>query len=144
MPSTYLKPEHRIVRYVPWAKLRKDEDDNVVGVLGVAFKLRPVEAYLSATWVEYFQSVDPTIDAILAIRASAIDVRPKSGFAVGMVERIDNECKNRKRKIRFVHEACEDNVAHAALRGWPEDDDELFERLAEDAWSTTILNSSIP
>ncbi len=144
MPSTYLKPEHRVVRYVQWAKLRKDEDDNVIGVLGVAFKLRPGEAYLSATWADYFQSADPVVDAIRTIRASDIDVRKKSGFAIGVVERIDGECKSGKHKIRFVHEACKDNVAHAALRGWPEDDDELFERLAEDAWSATILNSSVP
>jgi hypothetical protein len=144
VPSTYLKPEHRVLRYVPWAKLRKDEDDNVVGVLGIAFKLRPGETYLSTTWVEYFQSGDPIRDAILAIRSSKIDVRTKSGFALGVVERIDGECKNRKRKIRFVHEVCDDNAAHAALRGWPEDDDELLERLTDDAWSKTILNSSVP
>jgi hypothetical protein len=144
VPSTYLKPEHRVVRYVPWAKLRKDEDDNVLGVLGVAFKLRPSEVYLSATWVDYFQSADPVVDAILTIRASDINVRPKSGFAVGVVERIDGECKSRKHKIRYIHEACKHNAAHTALRGWPKDDDELFECLAEDAWGTTLLNSSIP
>jgi hypothetical protein len=144
VPIAYLELGHRVVRYVPWAKLRKDEDDNVIGVLGVAFKLRPGEPYLSATWVEYFRSPDPVVDAIITIRGSEIDVRPKSGFAVGAVHRIDEECKLRRRRIRFVHEASEDNKAHAALRGWPEDDDELLECLAEDAWSHTILNSSIP
>jgi hypothetical protein len=144
VPSNYLKPNHRVVRYVPWAKLRKDEDENVVGVLGVAFKLRPGEAYLSTTWAEYFPTAEPIADAIRAIRGSDIDVRPKSGYAIGIVERIDIECQARSRKIRYCHESSADNPAHAALRGWPEDDDELLERLAEDAWCETVLNSSVP
>ncbi len=143
VPSAYLPPNHRVLRYVPWAKLRKDEDDNVIGVLWIAFKLRFNEEYLSATWVEFFKSDEPVVDAIHAIRLSNIGVRPKSGFAIGVVKRIDEECKSRKRRIRFLHEATEDNVAHAAIRGWPADDDELLERLAEDAWSETILNQSI-
>ena len=47
------------------------------------------------------------------------------------------------KKVRFLHEATDDNAAHAAIRGWPDEDDELFERLAEDAWGETILNQSI-
>jgi hypothetical protein len=44
-----------MVRYVPWSRLRKVEDDNVLGVLGGAFKLRTNEDYLSATWAEFFE-----------------------------------------------------------------------------------------
>jgi len=143
VPSTKLDPEHRVLRYVPWTRLRKDEDDNVIGVLGIAFKLRPGEPYLSATWVEFFQSDEPVVEAIRTIRSSKIEVRPKSGFALGIIKRIDEECKSRTRKVRFLHEATEDNAAHAAIRGWPDEDDELLERLAEDAWGETILNQSI-
>jgi hypothetical protein len=141
---TYLDPDHRVVRYVPWAKLRKDENDKVIGVLGAAFKLRAGESYLSATWAEYFKSQDQVRDAIKAIRSSNINVKPKSGFAVGSVVRIDKECKARKVKLRFVHEPAVDNPAHTAIRGWPQDDDELFETLALNAWNDTILNSAVP
>lgn len=144
MAGKNLDATHRVLRYVPWAKLRKDENDNVIGVLGTAFKLRQNEPYLSATWIEFFQSADPVSESIVAVRASDIDVRPKSGFAVGVVKRIGEECIARKRKIRFVHESRDDNPAHAALRGWPDEDGDLLERLAADAWSETILNSSIP
>jgi hypothetical protein len=49
-----LPPDHHVVRYVPWSKLRRDENDNVLGVLGEAFRRRDEEKALSATWLEYF------------------------------------------------------------------------------------------
>jgi hypothetical protein len=54
MTITYLPDDHHVVRYVPWARLRKDEHENVIGVLGAAFRLRDGEQYLSATWAEFF------------------------------------------------------------------------------------------
>ena len=86
MPITYLPDEDHAVRYVPWARLRKTEDDVVIGVIGAAFKLRAGEDYLSATWLEYFKQAtrqENIKSAVKAIRKSNIDVRPKSGFAIG-------------------------------------------------------------
>ena len=90
MPITYLPHEHHVVRYVPWARLRKDENDNVIGILGAAFKLRQIEDYLSATWAEFFQGTRPecVVAAVQAIRASEIKVSPRSGFAIGNVGRV--------------------------------------------------------
>ena len=51
---TNLPDEHHVMRYVPWTRLRKDEDDNVLGFLGDAFKLKPNEDHLSVNWLEYF------------------------------------------------------------------------------------------
>lgn len=148
MPITYLDPTHHTVRYVPWSKLRKDEDDNVVGVLGAAFKLRNDEEYLSATWAEYFEGEHDACvqSAILAIRKSKVDVKARSGFAIGMVGNIRDVCLANEKpvKIRFIHEPEDDNEAHAALRGWPRDNDSLFELLAEDAWSKVVLNKDVP
>jgi len=149
MAIVYLPDDHHSVRYVPWARLRKDEDDNVIGVLGAAFRLRDEEEYLSATWAEFFVEsthADRVTASIRAIRASNIDVRPKSGFAVGCVSKIKQVCLDdpRRHRVRIIHEAEPDNAAHAALRGWPRDNDDLLNLLAEEIWCDAILNAAIP
>jgi hypothetical protein len=150
MPPTKLPPEHHIVRYVPWGKLRKDDTDpeKVIGLLGEAFKMRPTEDTLSTTWVEYFAGsrMDQIHGAIRAIRASDLDVKTKSGFAVGNVGGVTSLANERDHSIRILHEREDDNKAHVAVRRWPRDDIELFELLAVAAWSELVLNSdpSIP
>ena len=145
MPAK-LKAEHHVVRYVSWTRLRKDEDDNVLGVLAAAFTLRRGEKYLSATWAEFFQGPRRVQieGAVRAIRASSIQVSPRSGFAVGNIGRVGEACQSCGHRIRFLHEPEADNAAHSALRRWPRDADDLFELLAEDAWSETVLNKDVP
>lgn len=147
MPTVYLEADHRCVRYVPWARLRRDSEDNVVGVLGAAFRLREDEEYLSATWAEYFPGNrhDQICASVRAIRASSMRVTARSGFAIGVVSEIKEVCLSdrRQHRIRIIHEAEDDNPAHTALRGWPRDNDELLDLLAEDVWSETILNVAI-
>jgi hypothetical protein len=148
MAITYLPDDHHVVRYVPWAKLRKDEDDNVIGVYGIAFRLRDDEEYLSATWMEFFPGTKGVCiqAAVNAIRASKMSVSPKSGFAIGNVKTIKNTCAadKRKHKIRPIHERLDDNHAHAALRGWPRDNEDLLNLIADDIWNETVLNKNIP
>jgi hypothetical protein len=141
-----LDADHHVARYVPWARLRKDEHNNVLGVLGAAFRLREQERFLSATWLEYFDGShrEQVLATVKAIRASKLQVKPKSGFAVGCVLNIDNACRTYGHTVRFLHEPEEDNAAHAALRRWPREAEELFELLAEEAWCTTILNADVP
>jgi len=101
MPSEYLPNEHHVVRYVPWSRLRKDEHDNVIGVLGAAFRLRADESYLSATWAEHFGDNQNNIaNTVVAIRASRITVTPRSGFAIGNVGRVKDACSNDEKNIR--------------------------------------------
>ena len=148
MPITYLPAEDHVVRYVSWSRLRKDEDDNVIGVLGAAFRLRKEEEYLSATWAEFFNGGhdERIAAAVRAVRASKLDVKTRSGFAVGKVSRIKEAClaDKAKHKIRVIHERAEDNEAHTALRGWPQDNEPLLELLAEEAWGDFVLNEKIP
>jgi hypothetical protein len=146
MAQQYLPEVDHVVRYVPWARLRKDEDDNVLGVLGIAFKLRETEDYLSATWLEFFGGRPGCVEtAIKAIRSSAIDVKTKSGFAIGKVEQIKSACEanERRHKIRVIHEEEDDNKAHAALRAWPRDNDTLLDLIADDVWNELVLNKDI-
>ena len=148
MAITYLEPDHHVVRYVPWTRLRKDELDNVIGVLGAAFRLRPDEEYLSATWVEYFSGAydQCVIGAVKVIRASDIDVKPRSGFAIGNVARVKESClaDPQKHKVRIIHEPEGDNVAHTALRGWPRDNNSLLDLIAEEIWNEMVLNKDNP
>jgi hypothetical protein len=74
-----------------------------------------------------------------------MNVTARSGFAVGVVAAIKEVCLNdrRQHRIRIIHEAEDDNPAHTALRGWPRDNDELLELLAEEAWCDTVLNASV-
>jgi len=142
-----LDGNHNLVRYVPAARLRTDEDGNVVGVFGAAFRLRDNEEYLSATWAEYFNDdncSNNVIQAIRAIRKSEMKPTKKSGFAIGQIHPIQRECQTCSAKIRVLHEPEPDNDAHAALRGWRAVTDIVLERLAEDAWGEHILNADVP
>src|SRR4051812_26600343 len=115
MATVYLPADDHCVRYVPWSRLRKDEDDNVIGVLGAAFRLRDEEDYLSATWAEFFPGdYDSRIAAaVRGVRASKIKVTPRSGFAIGVVSAIKETCLNdpRQHRVRVIHEAEDDNPA---------------------------------
>lgn len=139
MAAIYLNENDRVLRYVAWAKLRRDEDDNVLGVLPQAFQLREGEEYLSVTWCEYFSgNPDEQLRcAVEAIRNSDIDVRPKAQFASGTVKaiRAHMESDPRNRKLRFVHEATEDNAAHTAIRRWSDSSDDLLDLLAAEVWA---------
>ena len=55
MARNDIPDEHHLVRYISWAKLLKDEFDNVTGVLPEAFTLRDDEPFLSAAWQEYYR-----------------------------------------------------------------------------------------
>jgi hypothetical protein len=137
-----LPPEHHVVRYASWNKLRKDEHDNVIGVLGVAFQRRPTEETLSVTWLEYFDGSrwQQIVDAIRAIRASALETKPKSAFAIGQVGAIKTVCESRQVKVRILHEPEPDNKAHAVVRSLPREDMELLELLAAEAWAEVVSN----
>ena len=146
MASDYLPPDHHVLRYVPYGKTVRDpDDDRIIGILGTAFRLRPVEPYLSATWIEHAGSgaFDLTA-AVRKIRASDVDVRPLSAFAYGQVAAIDAALKNGKKSIRFIHEPEPDNDSHAAVRGWPTDDPDTLDRIALQEWSRFVRNVDIP
>jgi hypothetical protein len=145
MKGQNLKPEHHIVRYIPFGKLRKDENDKPIGINHNAFLLRPDETGLSVTWLEYFFGDRGTQvrSSVLAIRASNMHPTKKSGFAIGNVKAIVDACQQRQRKIRIIHWPEDDNKAHAEVRQLPRDDTELLEEFAASVWSELVLNASV-
>ena len=148
VPSKYIPEDDSLVRYVPWTRLRKDGDDGdlVIGILPQAFELRPAEEYLSATWLEFFAGDRPTrlIVAVNAIRGSDIQVKSKSGFAIGQVVRIRGGCDGYGCSIRVIHEESPDNAAHTAVRRWPRDNADLFQLMADELWNELVLNKDVP
>jgi hypothetical protein len=139
MASNYLLDSDHVVRFVPWGKLRRDEDDNVVGVLPEAFALRADEEYLSVTWCDYFNGshLENIRCAIEAIRNSDLTVGSKAQFAVGQVANIRSLVEDYyPKKLRIIHEPEEDNDAHVSIRHWPRDDLRMLALLAEDPWKT--------
>ena len=135
------------MRYVPWSRLRKDENDNVIGILGKAFAPRDDEEGISSTWLEYFQGNQTTqiIDAVHKYR-KCLDIRPKSGFAIGKVEDILSACNqdNTRKETRVVYLPNNCNKAHVEVKPMPSNDALLLELLATEAWSQLKLNSTIP
>jgi hypothetical protein len=136
--------EDHVMRHVPWSKLRKDENDNVLGFLPHAFERRPAEDYLSVSWVEYY--TDPATrvrDAVWGVR-QARAVGGKSAFAIGNVGKIKETCLSAgNAKVRVVPEPKDDWPAHAGIRRLPRDDLDLLEALATDAFTEIVLNETI-
>jgi hypothetical protein len=142
---TNLPNEDHVMRYVPWTKLRKDEDDNVLGFLGEAFKLKPDEPYLSVNWLEHFDGDrEVKIQAAVKTFRSTLKVGTKSAFGIGNVGRIKEICRVRGANVRIVHEPEEDNQSHSAIRRFPRDDVMLLDALAADAFLELIHNAAIP
>lgn len=150
-----IPPDNHILRHVPWNKLRKNENDEVIGILGEAFKLRDGESNLSATLLEHFSGThdEQIISAIKEVR-KYYNVKPKNGFAIGKVDDIKTVCvEKRNHKIYIVSYPTKTttldgkpykNESHVAVKSLPADDMELLELLATEAWCHLVLNNSVP
>lgn len=139
--------DDHVIRHVPWARLRRDEDDNVIGFLPQAFQLRPDEQYLSVNWMEYHDGDRDTqiTSSIWGIRASF--ERPlgaKSAFGIASVTTIKDISQAAGTRVRITHEPDGDrNPGHAGIRQLPRDDLNLLEALAADAFVERVNNADI-
>ena len=147
--------EEHIARYIPWNKLRKDMDDNVIGILGEAFKLRPKENGLSSTRLEHFSGTftQQAHSAVKEVR-KYYNVKQKSHFAVGQAGLIKDFFKEQKQiKVHIIsfptqarlHDGTPyKNNSHVLVNKLPNDDMELLDLLASDVWNNLVPNSSVP
>jgi len=141
---TNLRNEDHVMRYVPWGKLRRDGDDNVIGFLPQAFQLRPGEPSLSVNWLEFFPNPETRVrDCVWAMR-KVRSVGAKSAFAIGNVGKIKDTCLKHGFSVRVVHEPKKCEPAHSAIRRLPPDDLTLLAALAEDAFIEMIHNAQVP
>jgi hypothetical protein len=142
-----LPDEDHVIRYVPWRRLRKDEDDNVLGFLPQAFQLRPEEEYLSVNWVEYYDGdrEGQIRLSVWAMRDSFEKLGAKSAFAIGNVAHIKKTCQGFGGRVRVVDEPdLPKNPGHSAIRRLPPDDLNLLDALAADAFTDRVNNIDIP
>jgi hypothetical protein len=146
-----LPDDNRVIRNVPWKKLRKDEDDNVLGFLPIAFELKPdettstgFEESLSVNWQEYFKNPETRLrDCIWAMR-KARNLGGKSAFAIGQVGGVKRVCQDRGFRVRVLYEPEDGNLSHAGIRRLPLNDLMLMDALATEAFTERIMNSDIP
>ena len=144
---TNLPDDDHVMRYVPWGKLRRDGDDNdnVLGFLGTAFKLKPDEDSLSVNWLEYFEGDrDAKIQASVRTFRSTLTVGTKSAFGIGNVRKVKEVCRSRGANVRIVYEPTDNNKSHSGIRRFPRDDTILLDALATDAFAELIHNTAIP
>ncbi len=135
---------HHVMRYVPWAKLRRDGDNNVIGFLGAAFELRDGEEHLSVNWLEYFQGGHANqIEECVKEFRSNLDVKPKGAFGLACVKSVKDVCQGTGRPIRIIYSPSPNNLSHASIQKLPRNEFSLFESLANDAFNEIILNSQI-
>ena len=144
MAITPIPSEHSVLRCVPWSKLKKDEDDHVLGFEYTAF-VRKNEAGLSCTWIDFFDDVSGD-NITLAVQATRrnISVGGKAVFAIGNVGRIIEANKERGYKIRIVHAPEDENPAHSEVLRLTRDDIELLDYLAAEIWCEMVHNKDVP
>ncbi len=140
-----LPDEDHVMRYVPWARLRKDEDQNILGFLPQAFELKPDEKSLSVNWLEKFGG-DPEsrIQASVKTFRGTIRVGRKSAFGIGNVGRIKEICRTSGINVRILHEPEPNNPSHSSIHRLPREDQALLEALAADAFVDLVRNADIP
>jgi hypothetical protein len=146
--GTNLPNEDHVARYVPWGRLRRDGDDNVLGFLPQAFQRRENEDYLSVNWLEFHEGDRNTQIryCVWAVRDSfGRPLGAKSAFAIGNVGKVKEICQKAGSRVRIVHEADDPkNRAHSGIRRLPRDDLILLESLATDVFTDRVNNTDIP
>ena len=132
-----------VVRHVPWKSLRKDAEDNVLGVLPQGFQLREGEDGLSLSRLEHFgenreEQLKEVTNAIRESKTSK-SIGKKSALAIGNTLDIKEVCRKNGKSIRIVYRPSTPNPSHCEIKGLPREDVALLHALADEAFKETIL-----
>lgn len=144
MSQNNIPEEDHIIRYVPWKHVAKDADDNVLGIMGEAFRRRPGEDGLSVNWLERADA--PAVSKLgksVQLLTSGLKIGAKARVAIANVAEFKSVSRRRNAKIRIVHIPVEGNEPHSEVRQFPRDDDELLELLAVEAVSAHYRCSDV-
>lgn len=139
-----LPDQDHVIRHVPWARLLRDEDDNILGFLPEAFALRPEETSISVNWLEYFDGDHKarTKKSIQGLRTTK-NIGKKSAYGIGNVGNIKAVCQKSDVLVKIVYAPRNGNLPHSVMRHLPRDDLTLLKALATDAFCELVLNSDI-
>lgn len=137
MAISPIPESHRLVRHVKKRSLATDPENPtvVIGILGDAFRLRPDEDSLSASWAEFFATEPDQVRAAIEHFKTVYSVKKADRFAVGQVGEIKQACAEFGVAVRIVSEPMPKYDSHAAVRRYRDDNLELLEVLASEAWA---------
>lgn len=139
-----LPDQDHVVRHVPWKGLRKDEQDNVIGILGASLAPRQDEDGVSVSHLEFHSGNKTTqLENTAKLMRGCRDIRPKCHFAIGKIDEIKRHARDAQVGIKIVCWPTQKNPAHAEIRNLPASDMELLEALAEEVFTEIVRNSSI-
>ena len=133
MPN--LPDKEHIVRYASSSRIIHDEGGRPIGFFPEAFKLRPNENYLSATWLEYFsgERTQQLMEAIEAKKKGGLTIKRSGALSISNVGSFKSICSQNGARVRVIHETDLTNPAYASIRDYPREHDSLFSLLADDA-----------
>lgn len=138
LPTTYVPDADTLVRYVkPSLVMRNPETGAVEGVFPDAFRLRAEDhGALSCAWLEHYAGTrSEQLLASIAQFKVALSVKKSAVFAVGNAGAIKSACSKYDVGVRIVHAPEANHEAHAEVRRFQDQEEELLALLAEDAWS---------
>jgi hypothetical protein len=143
VPSANIPDADHVLRHVPKRAIEWDPDDldRAVGVLYLAFELRPGENSLSCGWVEHPAhkgGFDEKVKATKLAFQSALKLRKSHRFALGNVGNIKKACLDHGVKVRVLHEPEPDFDCHASIRQFQDHNRALLDLLASEAWAEML------
>jgi hypothetical protein len=143
VPNKYLASSDNVLRHVPKRCVLRDESGNV-WIAAQAFRLREHEVALSAVWLEYYgvdlkNQLSKAKSAFNAVR----EIKKKDGFARGNVGKILGACLSYGIVASVVNDGDESFPSHASIFDFKDDNDQLLELLASEAWSELHFVESI-
>lgn len=137
-----LPNDSRVVRFVAYGRMEKDENDNFLRPLPAAFAMRDDEQELSVTWCEYFAGThDQTLRcAVEAIRSSRM-VGNMACFCVASASETIATIQRLGGTGRAIYLPEDDNPAHAGITGIDPENGLLLQALANDVWSEYLTKT---
>ena len=135
-----------ILRHVKKSQLRRDGDNNVIGILGQALEMRGDEDTLSVCWLEYFNgNYNNQVFLTAIVKNTARNIKKNDAFAIANTDKIRELSTNKGyNNLRIVFAPEKDYMPnHSELRKYPKEDSLFFELLAEEAFTDLVINSDL-
>lgn len=137
-----------VIRHVPLAKTRRDSDGKVCGILPQAIERRDSEEYLSVSHYEHFSGSQ--VQKLFSVK-NAIASGKRSGtlgikglLAKANVGNLKQSVeKKTAKKIRVAYLPTKKDSSHSGVYKLPEEDSELMDALASEAFSEIFFLNDI-
>lgn len=139
MTGDQIPDSNHVARYCSATRITEDGR-----VSGAAFQLRRAEEYLSADWIEKFQSADRSTQIVqlrLELSASGFKLGATAKFAVlnvGMTIETVRAGSLDRRVLNFIHKPLKGRVSHSGIYGIPEEDLMIGELIAQSIVETYL------